>query len=148
MDKLTTRLPMRLLAGGETPIHLKVECHYSAADPFAVHINFGCVGGLHEAVWVASRELLLAGLKAPTGHGDLLIGPWDHAYSYMALTGDTGTALLHIRTRAHRFPCRHSTDRGSGSGKRPHRLGILDRRRAVRMSGGFIPNLRAAFPPQ
>ncbi|MFF7680554.1 SsgA family sporulation/cell division regulator [Actinacidiphila glaucinigra] len=99
MDKLTTRLSMRLLAGGETPIHLKVECHYSAADPFAVHINFGCVGGLHEAVWVASRELLMAGLKAPTGHGDLLIGPWDHAYSYIALTGDTDTALLHIRTR-------------------------------------------------
>ncbi|MET9879542.1 SsgA family sporulation/cell division regulator [Actinacidiphila glaucinigra] len=99
MEQLTVRLPMRLIAGGETDICLKVKCDYSAADPFAVHMNFGRVDGVHEAIWVASRELLMAGLTTPTGQGDLLIGPWDRTRSYIALTGDAGTALLHIRTR-------------------------------------------------
>src|SRR3954462_8689520 len=56
---------------------------YDAADPFAVRIAFGDVGDANGGVdldeggiaWLLSRELLQAGLEAPTGEGDVRLWP-------------------------------------------------------------------------
>ncbi|MFF7216753.1 SsgA family sporulation/cell division regulator [Streptomyces sp. NPDC008238] len=99
MDRLISRLPMRLCTDGGPSVDLKVSCYYSADDPYAVKMNFGRVGDAEEAVWVVSRELLMVGLQARAGLGDTFIRPWDDGHTLITLLGDTGRALLRTPTR-------------------------------------------------
>jgi hypothetical protein len=77
---------------------------YDAADPFAVRIVFGDVGGESGSVdeagisWLLSRELLQSGLEQPTGDGDVRLWP-AHTEAdalYLHLRAPSGEALFEI----------------------------------------------------
>lgn len=77
-----------------------------AADPFAVSARFDVAGA--RVVWTFARELLLDGLREPTGDGDVHVWPAedDHGRALIALelNSPDGEALLQVGTDdVHRF---------------------------------------------
>jgi hypothetical protein len=77
---------------------------YDTADPFAVRIAFGDVGGDSGSVddagisWLLSRELLQAGLERPSGDGDVRLWPAHAADDvlYLHLRAPSGEALFEL----------------------------------------------------
>ncbi|MFD3456683.1 SsgA family sporulation/cell division regulator [Streptomyces sp. NPDC058691] len=99
-ESIVERLPMRLRAGPGPTVELSVECRYAAYEPYAVHMRFGRVPGTGDAVWVVSRELLLAGLRGPSGAGDVHVRPGAGEDTLIGLGGESGTAVLRVGTGA------------------------------------------------
>jgi len=52
---------------------LEAELGYYPADPYAVTATFRTSGG--DVVWTFARELLIGGLTAPAGEGDVHVWP-------------------------------------------------------------------------
>lgn len=99
MRALTEHLPLRLITATGRVLDLSADCQYRADDPYTVRMRFGHEKGAGaEAQWVLSRELLLAGLAAPAGDGDVHVSPDDHAHTLIALAGPDGTAVLQVLT--------------------------------------------------
>ncbi|MFF7215233.1 SsgA family sporulation/cell division regulator [Streptomyces sp. NPDC008238] len=97
MRALTERLSLRLITGTRRFLDLSADCEYRADDPYTVRMRFG-PGGADEAEWVLSRELLLAGLAASAGDGDVHVEPGGHAHTLITLAGPGGTAVLQVAT--------------------------------------------------
>ncbi|WP_431948947.1 SsgA family sporulation/cell division regulator [Actinacidiphila sp. bgisy167] len=95
MRALTEHLPLRLITPTGRVLDLSADCQYRADDPYTVRMRFG-LGA--ESQWVLSRELLLAGLAAPAGDGDVHVSPDDHAHTLIALAGLDGAAVLQVVT--------------------------------------------------
>jgi hypothetical protein len=82
------------LVGPETDLDLPARLHYRAADPYAVRLIFG-LGACEETVeWVFARELLSAGMNAPTGEGDVRIAPHAGDEVRIELSSPSGSAAL------------------------------------------------------
>ncbi|MFJ4184575.1 SsgA family sporulation/cell division regulator [Kitasatospora sp. NPDC089509] len=92
MERLTTRITMRLLTGDERSRDLDVDWSYRDTEPHAAELDF--TSYQPDAVWSLSRDLLLAGLHAPVGEGDVHVSPFDDARVLIALAGAEGVALL------------------------------------------------------
>ncbi len=83
---------------------------YDGSDPFAVRIAFGDVGDETGTVepdetgvaWLVSRELLLSGLNAPSGDGDVRIWPAHAAADvlFLHLRAPSGEALFELSRAA------------------------------------------------
>jgi hypothetical protein len=78
---ITTPLSLTVTTGtGEA--ELDAELRYDPSDPFAVSLAIG-VDCSEPVVWTFARDLLAAGVNAPSGEGDITIEP------------DTSHGLLH-----------------------------------------------------
>ncbi|MCG6493806.1 SsgA family sporulation/cell division regulator [Kitasatospora sp. A2-31] len=92
MDHLTTRIAMRLVTDEEHGQELHVDWSYRTDDPHAITLDFGSYQA--DAVWTLSRDLLIAGMHAPAGEGDVHIALYDDTRMLIALGGSDGIALL------------------------------------------------------
>ncbi|MFJ3791655.1 SsgA family sporulation/cell division regulator [Kitasatospora sp. NPDC090091] len=92
MEHLTTRITMRLVTGDEDSRDLQVDWSYRTDDPHAITLDFDSYQA--DAVWTLSRDLLIAGLDAPAGEGDVHIELFDETRMLIALGGTDGIALL------------------------------------------------------
>ena len=94
---VTRELTLEVVAPIDGPTHVGVAMHYDTADPYAVHAVFR-VAPDQQVAWVFARELLSAGLEAPSGDGDVRIWPASHEgceVVCIALHSPDGDALLH-----------------------------------------------------
>ncbi|MDX2649896.1 SsgA family sporulation/cell division regulator [Streptomyces sp. PA03-1a] len=98
MRALTEHLSLRLITGTRRFLDLSADCRYRSDDPYIVRMRFGLDDGAGEAEWVLSRELLLAGLAASAGDGDVHVEPGDHAHTLITLAAPGGTAVLQVAT--------------------------------------------------
>ncbi|MFH8381385.1 SsgA family sporulation/cell division regulator [Kitasatospora sp. NPDC018058] len=92
MERLATRIPMRLMTGDERSRDLDVGWSYRTDDSHAIHLDFTSYQA--DAVWSLSRELLITGLHTPAGEGDVHVALFDDTSLLIALAGDEGIALL------------------------------------------------------
>lgn len=88
-----------ILVGNGPPPALESELSYDPGDPLAVSIKVGTDDGVR---WVFARSLLLAGMFASTGDGDVVISPGvdddGHALTYVELSSPDGVAILRTRS--------------------------------------------------
>jgi hypothetical protein len=71
----TVTTPLSLVVStGPGEAELDAELRYDPADPFAVSLAIGVECG-EPAVWTFARDLLAAGVSAPTGEGDITVEP-------------------------------------------------------------------------
>ncbi|MDQ1695486.1 MAG: hypothetical protein QOJ03_839 [Frankiaceae bacterium] len=76
----TITTPVSLVVStGTGEAELDAELRYDPADPFAVSLAIGVECG-EPVVWTFARDLLSAGVSAPTGEGDITVEP-DHLAS-------------------------------------------------------------------
>ncbi|WP_371481280.1 SsgA family sporulation/cell division regulator [Kitasatospora sp. NBC_00315] len=96
--RIDARVPMDLACGLGLEVRLQVGLAYRADDPMVLRLTFDMAGPADEApvTWVISRELLLDGLDAPTGEGDVHVRPdgTDPDVLRIILRAPTGTAEL------------------------------------------------------
>ena len=73
----TVTTPLSLVVSTSTgEAELDAELRYDPSDPFAVSLAIGVECG-DPVVWTFARDLLAAGVSAPSGEGDITIEP-DH----------------------------------------------------------------------
>lgn len=65
---------MSFLVSEELAFRIPVELRYEARDPYAVRLTFHLPGDA-PVTWAFSRELLVDGVNAPCGEGDVQIAP-------------------------------------------------------------------------
>lgn len=70
---ITTPLSL-VVSTGTGEAELDAELRYDPADPFAVALAIGVECG-EPVVWTFARELLAAGVTAPSGEGDITVEP-------------------------------------------------------------------------
>jgi hypothetical protein len=66
-------LPLHLVIAGQPGLAMSAELRYDSTDPYAVHATFHAEDS--EVTWVLSRELLMTGLQADSGIGDVRVQP-------------------------------------------------------------------------
>ena len=66
-------LPLHLVIAGQPSLPMTAELRYESTDPYAVHATFHADDS--EVTWVLSRELLMVGLQAESGLGDVRVRP-------------------------------------------------------------------------
>jgi hypothetical protein len=74
---ITTPLSL-VVSTGTGEAELDAELRYDPADPFAVALAIGVECG-EPVVWMFARDLLAAGVSAPSGEGDITVEPDPHA---------------------------------------------------------------------
>lgn len=89
-------LVMNLVVSPELSFSIVVDLAYEADDPYAVRFAFHLPGDA-PVTWVFARELLLDGLSAPSGEGDVHIHPvgGEPPEVRIALRCPNGDAVLH-----------------------------------------------------
>jgi hypothetical protein len=70
---ITTPLALTVTTGA-AEAELDAELRYDPADPFAVSLAIGTDCG-EPVIWTFARDLLAAGITAPSGEGDITIEP-------------------------------------------------------------------------
>ncbi|GHG85471.1 SsgA family sporulation/cell division regulator [Streptomyces lanatus] len=90
----------RLVAAAPRMPSIPATLHYDRRDPFAVRMTFPAPATLEgvEVCWTFSRELLLGGLEAPEGHGDVRVRPYGFDRTVLEFHAPEGTAVIHIRS--------------------------------------------------
>ncbi|KAF4406033.1 MULTISPECIES: SsgA family sporulation/cell division regulator [Streptomyces] len=73
-DTIQAELMMSFLVSEELSFRIPVELEYDPVDPYAVRFTFHLPGDT-PVTWAFARDLLLDGLSAPTGDGDVHIAP-------------------------------------------------------------------------
>jgi hypothetical protein len=101
---VTTRLVLTVSATtGEA--QLDAELRYDVSDPLAVALAIGTQCE-EPVVWVFARDLLAAGLAAPTGEGDITIEPVEETDGHelrITLATDCLATMLAPRDRVLEF---------------------------------------------
>jgi hypothetical protein len=70
---ISSALNLSLVVPGDEPLPVDATLEYDVTDPFAVHLLIAAGEGTVR--WSFSRELLIDGVKAPAGEGDVRIIP-------------------------------------------------------------------------
>jgi hypothetical protein len=70
---ISTALNLSLVVPGDEPLPVDAALEYDITDPFAVHLVIAAGDGLVR--WSFARDLLIEGVKAPAGEGDVRIVP-------------------------------------------------------------------------
>lgn len=73
-ESVQAEVLMSFLVSEELSFRIPVELGYETKDPFAVRMTFHLPGDA-PVTWTFGRELLLDGVNAPTGDGDVHIAP-------------------------------------------------------------------------
>jgi Streptomyces sporulation and cell division protein, SsgA len=80
---------------------LDADLGYSPADPYAVTATFRTSGG--DVVWTFARDLIIGGLTAPTGDGDVHVWPCldtsGRAVVIIELNSPDGELLVQVPTQ-------------------------------------------------
>jgi hypothetical protein len=121
---------------------------YDAADPYAVRIAFGDIGGRSGVVdpddggisWLVSRELLAAGLEGPSGDGDVRAWPAHSATDvlFLHLRAPSGEALFEL-SRATVAAFLRQTETLVPTGTESDLLGLDDELHVLLSNGGSGP---------
>ncbi|MGW0775614.1 SsgA family sporulation/cell division regulator [Streptomyces sp. NPDC054802] len=90
----------RLISDAPHSMAVPVVLRYSDTDPFAVRMAFPPEACLNETgvTWTFARSLLDAGLRAPSGDGDVHIWPCGRVQTMIELRSPEGVALLQLDT--------------------------------------------------
>ncbi len=100
---------MSFLVSEELSFRIPVELRYEMRDPYAVRMTFHLPGDA-PVTWAFGRELLLDGINAPSGDGDVRIAP----------TGPEDLSDVHIRLQV-------GADRALFRASAPPLVAFLDR---------------------
>lgn len=87
-ESVQAEVLMSFLVSEELSFRIPVELGYETSDPYAVRMTFHLPGDA-PVTWAFGRELLLDGINAPSGDGDVHIAP----------TGPEALSDVHIRLR-------------------------------------------------
>lgn len=88
-------LSLHLVIAGQPSVPMAAELRYDTADPYAVHATFRADDS--QVTWVLARELLMTGLQAASGLGDVQVMPSEeHPESVVLikLSSPDGVAVL------------------------------------------------------
>ncbi|MDH2392837.1 MULTISPECIES: SsgA family sporulation/cell division regulator [Streptomyces] len=90
----------RMVASAPRMETIPVTLRYDRVDPFAVRMAFPPPATLEgaEVSWVFSRELLMSGVDAPAGVGDVRVRPYGYDRTVIEFHAPQGVAIVHIRT--------------------------------------------------
>jgi hypothetical protein len=82
------------------PLDIEACLEYQADDPYAVRLVVGAAGALagSPVAWVFGRQLLVEGVAAPAGKGDVRVRPYEPGQTAIELRVDAGLAVLILRT--------------------------------------------------
>lgn len=93
MSTVNAEVALRLVAAGQV-VPLVASFAYATSDPYAVRAAFH-VGPGEPVEWIFARSLLADGVKAPAGHGDVLVWPsGDGQVLSISLVSPFGEALF------------------------------------------------------
>ncbi|MET9382591.1 SsgA family sporulation/cell division regulator [Streptomyces sp. NPDC002928] len=92
----------RLITAEQQELPVPATFRYTDADPLAVHVDFPSEVSLdgEEATWTFGRTLLEAGLRGPSGSGDVHIWPCGRDRTVLEFHSPHGMALLQFDTLA------------------------------------------------
>jgi hypothetical protein len=76
-ESVQAEVLMSFVVSEELAFRIPVELGYDTTDPFAVRMTFHLPGDAPVS-WTFGRELLLDGINAPSGDGDVHIAPTGH----------------------------------------------------------------------
>ncbi|WP_320785108.1 SsgA family sporulation/cell division regulator [Streptomyces sp. CRN 30] len=90
----------RLVAAAPRMPNIPASLQYDRSDPFAVRMTFPAPATLEgvDVCWTFSRELLIAGLREPEGHGDVRVRPYGYDRTVLEFHAPEGTAVVHVRS--------------------------------------------------
>ncbi|MFF3286309.1 SsgA family sporulation/cell division regulator [Streptomyces sp. NPDC003023] len=90
----------RLISDSPHSMAVPVVLLYSDTDPFAVRMAFPPEACLNDTgvTWTFARGLLDAGLRSPSGDGDVHIWPCGRVQTMVELRSPEGVALLQLDT--------------------------------------------------
>ncbi|MEU2432240.1 MULTISPECIES: SsgA family sporulation/cell division regulator [unclassified Streptomyces] len=77
-ESVQAEVLMSFLVSEELSFRIPVELRYESGDPYAVRMTFHLPGDA-PVTWAFGRELLLDGINAPSGDGDVHIAPTEPA---------------------------------------------------------------------
>src|SRR5438874_1808818 len=92
---VSSSVELHLVTAG-SPVPVTARLAYDPSDPFAVSVSMRTDGG-PTVEWVVSRDLLVAGLDAPAGDGDVGVWPSTNRGAEVvcvSLSSPDGQALL------------------------------------------------------
>lgn len=107
----------RLISDARHSMTVPVVLRYCDTDPFAVGMAFPPEACLNDTgvTWTFARSLLDAGLRAPSGDGDVHIWPCGRVQTMIELRSPEGVALLQLDTAGlRRFLARSYTSVPAG----------------------------------
>ncbi|GAB2768698.1 SsgA family sporulation/cell division regulator [Streptomyces daliensis] len=115
----------RLIAQPPAGRTLSAALRYDGGDPLAVRLVFPADASLDgaEVTWAFARDLLIEGLRAPSGDGDVHVWPCGPDRTVIELRSPEGVALLEFRSADLRHFLLRSYD-VVAPGKEPLRLGL------------------------
>ncbi|MFP1626053.1 SsgA family sporulation/cell division regulator [Streptomyces sp. 5K101] len=73
-ESVQAEVLMSFLVSEELSFRMPVELRYETSDPYAVRMTFHLPGDA-PVTWAFGRELLLDGINAPSGDGDVHVAP-------------------------------------------------------------------------
>ncbi|MFI6083813.1 SsgA family sporulation/cell division regulator [Streptomyces sp. NPDC051217] len=86
----------------DAPHHgcLTVTLRYDSADPLTVRVAFPAEVSRDDAevVWAFTRQLLVSGLRTPSGDGDVRVWPCGRAQTMLEFHSPEGVALTQFDT--------------------------------------------------
>ncbi|MFE9407880.1 SsgA family sporulation/cell division regulator [Streptomyces sp. NPDC006704] len=91
---------VRLIASAPRMETVPATLRYDPDDPFAVRMAFPAPATLEgtDVSWEFARELLEAGIDAPSGVGDVRVRPYGYDRTVLEFHAREGVAMVHIRT--------------------------------------------------
>ncbi|WP_338677841.1 SsgA family sporulation/cell division regulator [Streptomyces sp. SCSIO 30461] len=99
-ESVRAEVLMSFLVSEELSFRIPVELRYDTEDPYAVRMTFHLPGDA-PVTWAFARELLLDGMGAPSGEGDVRIAPTgSEAGSEVAIRLQVGTERALFRVSA------------------------------------------------
>jgi hypothetical protein len=143
----TCRLTLQLI-GPRSWTDVPALLCYDVADPYAVRICFGEVGGSGDVAddgitWLLGRDLLRSGLDRPAGEGDVRIWPSQSAADvlFLHLQAPSGEALFEA-SRATVAAFLRQTDALVAPGAETSVLRLDEELQALLSNGGADPSGR------
>ncbi|MFI2369300.1 SsgA family sporulation/cell division regulator [Streptomyces sp. NPDC018833] len=90
----------RLVSSAPRTKSVPATLHYDRRDPFAVRIGFPAPATLEgtDTSWAFSRELLMEGVHAAAGVGDVRVRPYGYDRTVLEFHAPEGIAVVHLRT--------------------------------------------------
>ncbi|GAA0902047.1 SsgA family sporulation/cell division regulator [Streptomyces thermoalcalitolerans] len=99
-ESVQAEVMMSFLVSEELSFRIPVELRYETCDPYAVRLTFHLPGDA-PVTWAFGRELLVDGVGAPCGEGDVRIAPVD--------SGSLSEVLIRLQVGSDRALFRSST---------------------------------------
>ncbi|KUN89480.1 SsgD protein [Streptomyces bungoensis] len=92
----------RLITAEDQEVPVPATLRYTPDDPLAVFVDFPSEATLSgdEVTWTFARALLEQGLRAPAGHGDVQIWPYDRTRTVLEFHSPCGLALIQFPNSA------------------------------------------------